>query len=374
MYEQQGQPTPIIQQFLGLSGEQLQALVAGIVGNLPQGPATPNPAAPEHRQRLRLRDPDPFAGDRTLYRTWKSQMERYLAVHTQATPNELIAVILSFIRGPNVDEWVNAYTDQHFNSETRLWEKTLKQVWKDLDLAYTDRVGEHSALQRMRDLRQKEGHAAEFFQEYEKLIWLAGMEEDDRMVLEYMKDAICDRFRQAIHNQINMPTTYEGWKKAVNQLDDNYLREQAIIQSRKSRAPQQGPPHRNAHPPRGPPIPTGAPIWNAGNATGSNAARADGTGVTYGGLGQPMEIDRTRTGQCWRCGGRRGQPAPGCQNGWHRPPAQLQRAPAPVPAPAPAPTQRFRGMTSEELAEMMRAWATEEPESFRRAGFGSGPA
>ncbi|KAI0830174.1 hypothetical protein BC628DRAFT_1307329, partial [Trametes gibbosa] len=122
-----------------------------------------------------IKEPDAFLGDRTTYRTWKSQMERYLASHPQATENDLITVVMSFIRGPAIDEWVNAYSDQHFDSAARTWLKTLDEVWTDLDLAYVDRVGEHSALQRLRDLRQKLGHAPEYFQEYEKLMWLAGL-------------------------------------------------------------------------------------------------------------------------------------------------------------------------------------------------------
>ncbi|KAI0629731.1 hypothetical protein C8Q77DRAFT_1160762 [Trametes polyzona] len=267
----QGQAPPVV---LGMTGDQLQALIAGIVGNLP---ATTAPPAP--RQRLRLHEPDAFTGDRTQYRTWKSQMERYLAAHPHATENELVTVVMSFIRGPAIDEWVNAYADQHFDPEARQWRKTLMAVWADLDSAYTDRIGEHSALQRMRELRQRAGHAAEYFQEYEKLMWMAGMSEDDRMVLEYMKDAICDRFRQAIHNQINMPTTYQDWKKAVNRLDDNYMREQAIIQSRRGHA-QPNPPRHNAPPARQAP-PAAVGIANAGVA----GPRPDGTGVVVGGAG-----------------------------------------------------------------------------------------
>ncbi|KAI8995197.1 hypothetical protein BD414DRAFT_380853, partial [Trametes punicea] len=159
-----------------------------------------------------VREPDAFTGERTTYRTWKSQMERYLAAHLQATDSELITVIMSFVRGPNIDEWVNAYADKHFDNTQRVWTISLGRLWSDLDLAYTDRIGEHSALQRMKELRQKPGHAAEYFQEFEKLMWMAGVAHDDRIALEYMKDAICDRFRQAIYNRLELPTAYEEWK------------------------------------------------------------------------------------------------------------------------------------------------------------------
>ncbi|KAI9059868.1 hypothetical protein FKP32DRAFT_1679406 [Trametes sanguinea] len=368
--------------FVGMTADQLQALIANIVGNLPQPP--PPAAAPvsDPRARIRVKEPDAFTGDRTLYRTWKSQMERYLAAYPQASEHEQITVLMSFIRGSSIDEWVNAYADKHFDRTHHVWTRSLADVWHDLDLAYTDRIAEHTALQRMKELcrsrmgkglRQQPGHAAEYFQEFEKLVWMAGVERTDRMVLEYVKDAICDRFRQAIHNRLELPETYEQWKDAVVKLDDNYMREQAIIQSRRGTAPLP----RTTQTQRGTTstaTTSNAPATTASTATG---ARTDGTGVLYGGAGQPMDLDRNRISQCWRCGGRRTQPAPGCPNQWHRP-LQQHRAPAPaVPAaqpPAPAAPQRFRGLNQEELTELVRSWATEEPDQFRNAGFGRGPA
>ncbi|KAL7281157.1 hypothetical protein ACG7TL_004465 [Trametes sanguinea] len=347
---------------LGMTPDQFHELLARIVGSIPAAPA---PAAAEPRNRLRVREPDTFAGDRAVYRTWKSQMERYLATYPQASEGELITVVLSYIRGPGIDEWVNSYTEKHFDADHRTWTRTLAGVWRDLDAAYTDRIAEHSALQRMKELRQRAGHAAEFFQEFEKLMWMAGVTREDRIVLEYLKDAICDRFRQAIHNRDELPDDYEGWKSAVLRLDDNYMREQAIVQSRRNPAPQP----RAVQPPR-----TSQPTTSAPAGTPNPPIRADGTGVLYGGQGQPMEIDRSRTGQCWRCGGRRSQGVPGCQNPWHRPPQNPRAQNAtPAPANATAPVQRFRGLSTQELTELMRDWATQEPETFRNAGFGQGP-
>ncbi|KAI0665447.1 hypothetical protein C8Q78DRAFT_928932, partial [Trametes maxima] len=155
-----------------------------------------------------IREPEFFTGDRSNYRTWKSQMKRYLAVHSQATEDELITVLMSGIRGANVDEWVNASLRDSTSVEGE-WDVTLADVWRELDRAYADRVGEHLALQQMRNLRQQAGKANEYFLEYERLIWQAGLEKTDRMVLEYLKDAICDHFRRAIYNREVLPQTYQ---------------------------------------------------------------------------------------------------------------------------------------------------------------------
>ncbi|KAI0649398.1 hypothetical protein C8Q79DRAFT_904171, partial [Trametes meyenii] len=170
---------------LSLTAEHLRELIAGLVAGLPQPQQT---GSTPPRNRLRIREPEFFTGDRSNYRTWKSQMKRYLAAHSQATEDELITVLMSGIRGANVDEWVNAYAGQHFGGEDEAegeWDVTLAEVWQELDRAYADRVGEHLALQQMRNLRQQAGKANEYFLEYERLIWQAGVEKTDRMVLEY---------------------------------------------------------------------------------------------------------------------------------------------------------------------------------------------
>ncbi|KAI0648764.1 hypothetical protein C8Q79DRAFT_1007343 [Trametes meyenii] len=277
------------------------------------------------RNRLRIRELEFFTGDRSNYRTWKSQMKRYLAAHSQATEDELITVVLmSGIRGTNVDEWVNAYAGQHFGGEDEAegeWDVTLAEVWHELDRAYADWVGEHLALQQMRNLRQQAGKANEYFLEYERLIWQAGLEKTDRMVLEYLKDAICDHFRRAIYNREVLPQTYQAWKMAVLNLDSNYMHEQAIAQNRNTRTT---------------PTPPNTP---------AGGARTDGTGVTYGGAGQPMEIDRARTrtpGLCRMCGNRKWQRAPGCTNPWHDMQPYFRTA-AP---PSTEPNQRMREIST----------------------------
>ncbi|KAI0328251.1 hypothetical protein GY45DRAFT_1255393, partial [Cubamyces sp. BRFM 1775] len=151
---------------------QFETLVTTLLNRNPAQAKSPNPES--RPQRLRVREPDMFTGDRTTYRTWKSQMERYLASYRQSTEDDLISALMSYIRGPGIDEWVNAYAEQHFDADEGEWDRTLAKVWEDLDAVYTDRVGEHAALQRMRELRQRPGQAAEYFTELEKLMWMAG--------------------------------------------------------------------------------------------------------------------------------------------------------------------------------------------------------
>ena len=88
---------------------------------------------------IRPREPDPFGGEREQYKTWKSQMMRYLASSPDTPESQRITILLSNVRGPKVDQWINGYSARHFNM-ARQWDVSLGQVWADLDQTYTDHV------------------------------------------------------------------------------------------------------------------------------------------------------------------------------------------------------------------------------------------
>ena len=85
-------------------------------------------------QRVRLREPDVFAGDRATYRTFKLQAQRFVAASPMADDDEKILAVLSCIRGPLVDGWVNSYTEAHFVDDE--WDVTLEEFWTSLDGCY----------------------------------------------------------------------------------------------------------------------------------------------------------------------------------------------------------------------------------------------
>ncbi|PBK62954.1 hypothetical protein ARMSODRAFT_861305, partial [Armillaria solidipes] len=77
------------------------------------------------------------------------------------------------------------------------------------------------------------------------------------------------------------PDTYDEWKRRILQIDYNF---------RLNRATGGQPFKSNA----------GTSKGNSG-ATTSSTNKQTATGTTYGGRGQPMDIDALNNGECFRC-------------------------------------------------------------------------
>ena len=116
---------------------------------------------------MRLKEPEPFTGDRLAYRTFKLQLQRYLAASPMSEEDEKISTIFSCIKGPLVDGWVNSYTERHFADES--WDVTLDQVWADLDANYVDPNEAETALTKIGGLRQGNRPVQEYLAEFEQL-------------------------------------------------------------------------------------------------------------------------------------------------------------------------------------------------------------
>ena len=120
-HQQQPMPQahPAAPPIFALTDNQLMQLLAAAQHAAPApapapAPGTPTPA-PTSRA-IRPREPDPFGGDREHYKTWKSQMMRYLASSPDMPEGQRITILLSNVRGPKVDQWINGYAARHFDA------------------------------------------------------------------------------------------------------------------------------------------------------------------------------------------------------------------------------------------------------------------
>lgn len=334
-----------------------------MVSSLNPGQQPAPSTAPD--SRIRPWEPEPFDGDRTKYRTWKSQELRYLTAARNLTRHQRITILLANIRGPRVDDWVNAFTDLHFDSDRGAWGVTIDDLWQDLDQAFTDRVGERQVLDKLEHLRQGNRPATDFFQEFEMLIMQAGYKTDEKFALEWVKRGINSRYIDSIYSVTPLPADYEAWKARVILLDDAWAQRQAL-HAHTPRAPQV--PRPQASYPR---VPAAADPRMSQPTQPAVQTRADATGITYGGRGQPMDLDRNT---CYQCRKPRWNAAPGCANTWHRTPRAMGQTSA-APTSTGAVPVRTRAVWEEEgFAEHVRKWAEESPDAFKAAGFGFGSA
>ena len=136
-------------------------------------------------------------------------------------------------------------------------------------------------------LRQGSKTAEEFFQEFDQLAFTAGYTDThhDDVLIRLLHEAIHSRVIDLVYGQPTLPTDYRAWKAQFLAIDGLQRRQ---ADQRKSQA--QFFPHRPN-------------ITRKPDAPATVPQIKTGTGVTYGGVGMKMDIDKAKSeGRCFKCG------------------------------------------------------------------------
>ena len=56
-----------------------------------------------------MHEPEVFDGARARYRSWKNQVQRYLTAFPDSSDHEKITMVISYIRGEQVNTWVDGF-------------------------------------------------------------------------------------------------------------------------------------------------------------------------------------------------------------------------------------------------------------------------
>ncbi|SJL16754.1 uncharacterized protein ARMOST_20283 [Armillaria ostoyae] len=137
--------------------------------------------------------------------------------------------------------------------------------------------------------------ATEYFQELETLAKKAKLrhDTDDRgHMVTALRQGVPASYTNMIANiGTNIPVGYEQWGRRIIIMNEERLRKQALDLVGRMFQPRPPAPQQNAGTPKG-----------ASGTTTSSAPKKTTTGTTYGGRGQPMDIDAIKSGNCFRCG------------------------------------------------------------------------
>ncbi len=143
-----------------------------------------------------------------------------------------------------------------------------ERFWKDAD----EQI-KQAQWEKLRQVNFQDGD--KFFQEFEELTHYAGVLGNEQVMLTQIKKAARETSKNTIYSADGeVPTTYQGWKAHLLHMDYNWHLKQAegtgcIIP--KATTPQKG----------------------GQTSTGTPTAKMV-TGTTYGGHGQPMDIDAAK--------------------------------------------------------------------------------
>ena len=203
------------------------------------------------------------------------------------TDEKQIRFALSFMKGGLPEKFMANFIDQVIEQTTdpKDW-GTLAVFNRLFDEAFKDKNKKSNAENQIALLKQGSKMAEEFFAEFDQLAYIAGYNDGHHgdILIKLIKDAINNSIIDSIYNVGTLPDTYATWKVRITNID-NLQRQRAV--EKKSHAPTVV--HKTI-------------VIDKTAATANIPMQKTGTGITYSGAGQKMDIDKARqSGLCFRC-------------------------------------------------------------------------
>jgi len=219
-------------------------------------------------------------------------MVAYLSdpAHKDLETDTLIQVVLSYIEGPKVNDWITNFSNKH--SAEGQWNLDWIPFLEQLDAAFLDSTRAEKARRDLERMSQKSGKSAEdFFKRFEITLHVTGYDKNLQYVLDRVKLAVNESITAHVFNSVSLPSNYDEWKKVIVQIDNHQKEHAALRGSRyQPRNLWQQQPRQYTQP-------------AVAAAAKPVVDQRNNTGITYGGAGKPMEIDRSkRLFNCYNCG------------------------------------------------------------------------
>ncbi|SJL16607.1 uncharacterized protein ARMOST_20133 [Armillaria ostoyae] len=245
-----------------------------------------------------IRKPNPFLGDPDDIDRFITDCQMYFQVHSAymwLDPYR-VAFASSYFEGKAKDWWTLQLEDLYSTSRGKYrfpsW-YTFKQA---VTTKFSDPGVEEKHKVAMYALRMTGTMTAtEYLQELEKLAKKAKLrhDTDDRgHMVTALRQGVPASYTNMIANiGTNIPVGYEQWGKRLIIMNEERQRKAALDLVGRMYQPRPPPPQQNTGTPKG-----------ASGATTSSTPKKTATGTTYGGRGQPMDIDTIKSGNCFRCG------------------------------------------------------------------------
>jgi hypothetical protein len=271
----------------------------------PSSPSTPAPVTHSH-SGVKFNPPTAFDGSFKDYKRFMRELLIFLTGHKINDDATKIAVALSFMRGGYAEEFVQETINLASVDPTDLDWGSWTDFKARLDARFKDKNFSQTAREKLEHFQQGKQLVDTYISQLESLFTDAGLvtvrsfnpaviaanAAIDAEKIRILEKSVGSNILETIYSSDNpIPTTYDAYKDKILQLGrmrERYRQFRNITSSTSSSTTTHAPKpaaaqfHTHIHPP---------------------ADKKTGTGITYGGAGQPMEIGKTRQQiRCFNCG------------------------------------------------------------------------
>src|SRR6266850_1431272 len=234
-FRPQGQPTG------PPGGQPLQGPPGGPPGGPPQAAAPQQAVQAPHGTdgAMEGQSPTIFNRERSKTNQFMTEFQLWWMINSGAeemnNPFQRIALCLSFIRGPKVDNWVEEKINQlrcailgdpangilptHCPTNEALW----NNFGVDFRAAYQDTAAEENAYAQLKDLYMIEDRIDEYIAHFEVLLVKAGWSCQDKGSIDIFFNGLTRTVQRKILSlYTTLPVTLDEWQSAARQIVQRY--------------------------------------------------------------------------------------------------------------------------------------------------------
>jgi hypothetical protein len=236
--------------------------------------------------RLKSKHPADFDGDYGKYCSWIREIKTKILVDKIKTDEEKILCTLQYMKSGTALELRDAFLDKATEDPDAPTFGTWKDFLEILDARFTDHHYQTRAREKVENFTQDRLSIQEFIIRLEMLFTRAQLADEGEKT-RILKKNVNPNILTIVYNSDILPRSYDAWKTKIIKVGSLQEDLQQIQKQRTTKTP----PYHTT---------TAQSKYNIIVPT-PPADKKTGTGVTYGGRGQPMEIDRLKNVRCFNC-------------------------------------------------------------------------
>jgi Retrotransposon gag protein len=183
--------------------------------------------------------PTIFTGERSLSDTFMRDFKIYKIMNPLANvikqPYARVAMALSLIRGPKVDDWVDEQLKE-LEQRVRMTPKGDEMLWTEFEMAFTstftDTAKKEDAYQKLKHLKMKDELVDDYITVFNSLAAKAGWELSNTGTIDAFRSGLQPGTLNTIMNRDTWPDTMPQWQQAAQDKMRKYLTKKAILSFR----------------------------------------------------------------------------------------------------------------------------------------------